>query len=279
MSDVLLGKIEIPDNEPTTFVTLKPELEVSHSKLCKFGCGISHRLCLIIGIILTSSMTIALIAGQCLNSAKSVGNSGNLEEIEMESKEIIPAAQFNSNQLTVDSATDLKDLTFEQDTIVIEDLDEEYPDSYSLIISEHPNIQNLIIAGPISHKWLKFLVRKLPRVASLTIHMDEACIETDENHGYNFKSVINLVLTDLSICKKIFWISKSQFPKIQRVQITNSDLTNATFTPIHDFLSQNRNSFKVVTTSGCFICRSCNLFDIQYGTETTIQIFERRHKT
>ncbi|CAG7819272.1 unnamed protein product [Allacma fusca] len=198
MSDVLLGEIEILDNEPTIFVSVNPELEVSHSKLCKSRCGISHRLFLIIGIILTSGMTIALIAGKYFDSTSSGGNTGNLEVVETESKGIIPDEHSAINELTVVSATDLKDLTSEQDTIIIEDLDEEYPDSYSLIISEHPNIQNLIIAGPISHKWLKFLLQKLPRVTSLTIHMDEACITTDENNGYNFKSVTNLVLTNLS---------------------------------------------------------------------------------
>jgi len=239
---------------------------------------ISHRRFLIIGAILTSGLVTILITIKFFSKSDLV-DVGNPGEVETKFKGQISLSHSHDNQLTVNSATDLKDLTFEQDTVVVEELDEEYIESYSLIISEHTNIKNLTIFGPISHKWLKFLVRKFPLVSSLTIRMDAACTTTDESHGYNFKSVTSLILKDLSTCTKIFWISKSQFPKIQQVQITNSDLTEATFTPIHDFLRQNRESFKFVTASGCFICRSCNLFDIQYGVETTIQIFERRHKT
>ncbi|CAG7719681.1 unnamed protein product [Allacma fusca] len=218
MSDVLYGQIEIPDSDPINFVSISPQLQANQPKLCALSFGISHRQFLILGTILTTVLVTALIASQCYNSTTEAGTLGNSKEAgteterpfgfrQTESKGSILAAPSASNQLTVDFATDLKDLTFEQDTIVIKGLDEEYLETYSFIISEHTNVKNLTIIGPISSKWLKFLVRKFPLLTSLTIHMDEACPETDKSYGYSFKSVTNLVLNNLSICGQLVFLA------------------------------------------------------------------------
>ncbi|CAG7817246.1 unnamed protein product [Allacma fusca] len=171
MSDVIFKGAEIRDSIALT--SISPQLQVNQSRSCEPPCVISHRRFLIIGAILTSGLVTTLITIKFFSKSDLV-DVRNPGKVETKFEGQISLSHSHDNQLTVNSATDLKDLTFEQDTVVVEELDEEYIESYSLIISEHTNIKNLTIFGPISH---------FPQVAVVSCSKIPAGLLLNNSHG------------------------------------------------------------------------------------------------
>ncbi|CAG7830524.1 unnamed protein product, partial [Allacma fusca] len=179
--------------------------------------------------------------------------------------------------LVVDSASDLKELTAEQDTIIIESLNEDYTELYSFTINENLNVKNLKINGPITIQWLRFLFRKFHTITSLDIDSDGLCSgDMKDLNSFTFKSVDHFGLRNLFHCNDISWINKCHFPRIKSLEISNVDLTEKNFKSIHMFLDKHRKTVSRISVNKCFICQTCDFLDITYENKLSLQILGSR---
>ncbi|CAG7716216.1 unnamed protein product, partial [Allacma fusca] len=222
------------------------------------------KIFVIMMILLIGLAAVGILNNVSLSTSDKSSLLATAKPIESNYKE--PKVEPNHKNLRVDSPTDLKELTTEQDTIIIETLNENNTDIYSFIISENANVKNLKIDGPISIKWLRLLLLKFPAISTLSIDSDDLCpVDMKDLDGFNFGSVENFGICNLFRCQDIEWINKCHFPRIKRLEIRNADLTEKRFKSIHTFLNKNRKSVKEISEKNCFICKSCTFLDITYG--------------
>ncbi|CAG7703015.1 unnamed protein product, partial [Allacma fusca] len=210
------------------------------SKRNKIRSAISRRTIFIITMILVLGLAAAGIA-KIVNFSLSEEPSllPTVQPIELNYTE--PKVGSTKRELVVDSAADLKNLTAEQDTIIIETLNGDYIDPYYFTISENQNVKNLKIDGPISITWLRFVLRKFPAITTFIIDSDDLCpVDTKDLNGLYFRSVEHFGLSNLFLCEDIAWINKCHFPRIKSLEISNADLTEKNFQSIHTFLDKNR---------------------------------------
>ncbi|CAG7823235.1 unnamed protein product [Allacma fusca] len=173
--------------------------------------------------------------------------------------------------LLVESAADLKELTAEHETIIIESMNEDYTESFT--VNENMNVKTLIIHGPISSKWLRFLFKNFPGITALHIDSDGLCsVDMKDMDGFSFEGVTHFGLDNLFRCDDIEWISRCDFPKVRTFSITNTDLTEHNFNCIHAFVIKNRRSLNQIVIKQCFICKTCSFKGISPGNKLSVRI-------
>ncbi|CAG7731555.1 unnamed protein product [Allacma fusca] len=254
LGGVLEFKIQNPDE---SFGMIRKKNKITF-RISRF------KIFVIVMILLIGLAAVGIVNNVTLSTSDESSLLSTAKPIEPNYKE--PKIEPNHKNLLVDSATDLKELTTEQDTIIIKTLNEDNTDIYSFIISENANVKNLKIDGSISIKWIRLLLLKFPAITTLSIDSDDLCpVNMKDLDGFNFESVENFGLCNLFRCQDIEWINKCHFPRIKRLEIRNADLTEKRFKSIHTFLNKNRKSVKEISETNYFICESCTFLDITYG--------------
>ncbi|OXA61220.1 uncharacterized protein LOC110863191 isoform X2 [Folsomia candida] len=148
------------------------------------------------------------------------------------------------------------------------------------------SIQRLELLGPVSEDALSIIFEEFNLIRYLHVDVDKSC-NTDPNERNNNKApVIEMpmpMLTSVFVnnsekCKIFDWTISLETPRLKKFKAVDTILELDNFNLVKQFLSHAQNSLEEIEITRSFICKDCDISDVQYDNLIKMTVNKRRTK-